>query len=84
MNKLRTYPKRLFWWIYFVALALSLVLHPLLLLADKLHHHYSFQYTPEFFALFGFVGCALLILVAKGMGVFISTDEDYYEKRSEK
>ena len=26
----------------------------------------------------------LLILVAKGIGVFISTDEDYYEKRSEK
>ena len=26
----------------------------------------------------------LLILIAKGMGVFISVDEDYYEKRSEK
>ena len=84
MNKLRTYPKRLFWWIYFLSLALSLILNPLLLGTDKLHYHFSFQYLPEFFALFGFVGCILLILIAKGMGFFIVTDENYYEKRSEK
>ena len=84
MNKLRTYPRKLFWRIYFLALALSLILSPLLLRADKLHYHFSFQYLPEFFALFGLVGCMLLILVAKGMGIFISTDENYYEKRSEK
>ena len=84
MNKLRTYPKRFFWMIYLVSLALSLILHPLLLRADKLHHHFSFQYFLEFFALFGFVGCMLLILIAKGMGIFLSVEEDYYEKRSEK
>ena len=84
MNKLRTYPKRLFWAIYLVSLVLSLILSPLLLHADKLHHHFSFQYLPEFFAVFGLVGCMALILIAKGMGIFISADEDYYEKRSEK
>ena len=84
MNKLRTYPKRFFWWVYFLSLVLSLVLSPLLLLADKLHHHFWFQYFPEFFAVFGLVGCMLLILIAKGMGIFIVTDENYYEKRSEK
>lgn len=84
MNKLRKYPKRLFWGIYFLSLMLSLILHPLLLRSDKLHYHYAFQSLPEFFALFGLVVCMLLILVAKGIGVFISTDEDYYEKRSEK
>ena len=84
MNKLRTYPKRLFWWIYFVSMGVSLILHPLLLRSHELHHHYAFQYLPEFFAVFGLVVCVLLILVAKGIGVFISTDEDYYEKRSEK
>ena len=84
MNKLRTYPKRLFWWIYFLSMGLSLILHPLLLRSDKLHHHFSFQYILEFFALFGLGGCMLLILIAKGMGIFISADEDYYEKRSEK
>ena len=84
MNKLRTYPKRFFWAIYLVSLVLSLILSPLLLRADKLHYHFSFQYFPEFFAVFGFVGCMALILIAKGMGIFISADEDYYEKRSEK
>ena len=84
MNKLRKYPKRFFWGVYFLALVLSLVLHPLLLRSHSLHHHYSFQYLPEFFALFGLVVCMLLILVAKGIGIFISTDEDYYEKRWEK
>jgi hypothetical protein len=84
MNKLRKYPKRLFWGIYFLSLVLSLILHPLLLRSDELHHHYSFQYLPEFFAVFGFVGCMLLILIAKGMGFFISRDENYYDKRSEK
>ena len=84
MNKLRRYPKRLFWGIYLLSLVLSLILHPLLLRSEKLHHHYAFQYFPEFFALFGLVVCVLLILVAKGIGVFISAEEDYYEKRSEK
>ena len=84
MNKLRTYPKKLFWWIYLLSMGLSLILHPLLLRSDELHHHFSFQYLPEFFAVFGLVGCILLILIAKGMGLFISTDENYYEKRSEK
>ena len=84
MNKLRAYPKRFFWAIYFVSMVLSLILSPLLLHADKLHHHFSFQYLPEFFAVFGFVGCMALILIAKGMGTFLSVDGDYYEKRSEK
>jgi len=84
MNRLRQYPKRLFWWIYFLSMGLSLILQPLLLLSEKLHHHFLFQYLPEFFALFGLVGCMVLILIAKGMGFFIVTDENYYEKRSEK
>ena len=84
MNKLRKYPKKLFWGIYFLSVVVTLILQPLLLSSDKLHYHYSFQSLPEFFALFGLVVCMLLILVAKGIGVFISAHEDYYEKRSEK
>ena len=84
MKKLRKYPKKLFWGIYFLSVVVTLILQPLLLRSDKLHYHYSFQSLPEFFALFGLVVCMLLILVAKGIGVFISAHEDYYEKRSEK
>jgi hypothetical protein len=41
-----------------------------------------FQRFWQFFAIFGFFGCVLLILVAKGIGLFIVVDEDYYQNRS--
>jgi hypothetical protein len=82
MNKLRTYPKRLFWRLYFVCLVVSLFLDFIWLYTHAFHYHFSFQYLPEFFAIFGILGCMLLILVAKGMGIFIVVDEDYYQNKS--
>lgn len=82
MNFLRTYPKRLFWAVYFISVAASLILDPVLLRLDVLHYHFPFQYVPEVFAIFGLFGCMLLILIAKGMGYFIVRDEDYYEKKA--
>ncbi len=81
MNKLRVYPKKLFWRLYFVSLAASLILDFYWLYAHIFHYHFSFQEIPQFFAIFGLLGCMLLILVAKGMGVFIVVDEDYYQKK---
>jgi hypothetical protein len=81
MNKLRIYPKKLFWRLYFVCFGVSLVLDGYWLYSYKLHYHFSFQYLPQFFAIFGFFGCMMLILIAKAMGLFIVVDEDYYEKR---
>jgi len=82
MNVLRRYPKKFFWRMFFVGLGVSLILDIVLLRFHILHYHFSFQYIPEFFAVFGFLGCILLILVAKGMGYFIVRDEDYYERES--
>ena len=82
MNKLRKYPRKLFWRLYIIVLAVSLILDFIWLYTDVLHYHFFFQYLPQFFALFGLFGCMLLILIAKGMGIFIVVDEDYYEKRS--
>jgi len=82
MNMLRRYPKKLFWRAYFIGLAASLVLNLVWLRTELFHYHFSFQYVPEFFAVFGLFGCMLLILIAKGMGYFIVKDEAYYEKRS--
>lgn len=82
MSPWRQYPKRFFWIVYFVGLVASLILGAFYLRAGILHYHFSFQYIPQFFALFGFFGCILLILIAKGMGFFISKEEDYYEKES--
>ena len=82
MNKLRTYPKKLFWRLYFICLVVSLILDLLFLYLHLFHYHYSFQYLPQFFAIFGLIGCMLLILIAKAMGIFIVVDEDYYQKKS--
>ncbi len=82
MNKLRIYPKKWFWRLYTIVLAVSIVLDFFWLYKHVFHYHFSFQYLPQFFALFGLLGCMLLILIAKGMGIFIVVDEDYYEKKS--
>jgi hypothetical protein len=82
MNRLRIYPKRLFWGLFFIVLVLSLILDFLWLYQHVLHYHFTFQYFVQFFALFGLFGCMALILIAKGMGYFIVTDENYYDKKS--
>lgn len=81
-NKLRTYPKKLFWRLYAIVFVISLILDFIWLHQHVFHYHFDFQYFPQFFALFGLFGCMLLILIAKGMGIFIVVDEDYYEKKS--
>jgi len=81
MNKLRTYPRSLFWKLYYACLVVSLILDFFWLYTHVFHYHFAFQYLPQFFALLGLFGCMLLILIAKGMGVIIVVDEDYYEKK---
>ena len=84
MNKLRVYPKKLFWRLYFACLVVSLILDFYWLYRHVFHYHFDFQEIPQFFALFGLFGCMLLILIAKGMGIFLVVDEDYYQKRERK
>jgi hypothetical protein len=81
MNKLRLYPQKLFWRLYFASLVVSLFLDFYWLYLHRFHYHFSFQKVPQFFALFGLFGCMLLILIAKAVGVFIVVDEDYYQKK---
>ena len=81
MNKMRKYPKKTFWRIYFICLVGSLVLDFYWLYTHKFHYHFEFQYLPQFFALFGLIGCMLLILIAKAIGRLIVVDEDYYENK---
>lgn len=67
---------------YFVSLVVSLILDLLWLYSHVFHYHFSFQYLPQFFAIFGLFGCMLLILIAKAMGIFIVVDEDYYQEKA--
>ena len=44
------------------------------------HPHFGFDGFIGFYALFGFVACAVLILLAKLIGRVLKVREDYYDK----
>ena len=53
-----------------------------LLIADFfIHKHgeFSWEGSPEFFAVYGFVSCVALIFIAKVLRLFIKRDENYYD-----
>lgn len=53
-----------------------------LLVADFfVHKHADFPWegTTNFFAVYGYVSCVLLIFIAKLMRIFIKRDEKYYD-----
>ena len=54
----------------------------LLLLELVIHRHvlHSWENLFGFYPLYGFVGCVILVLIAKWMRTFLMRDEDYYEK----
>ena len=58
---------------------LSLVV--LLIIDFFIHKHAEFPWedAPNFFAVYGFVSCVLLIFVAKVLRIFIKRDENHYE-----
>ncbi len=54
-----------------------------LLIADFLvhkHHDIPLEGAPQFYAVYGFVSCVMLIFIAKVIRFFIKRDEDYYDK----
>ena len=58
------------------------VICALLVLADFFYHkhtHFAFEGWFGFFAMFGFVMCVILVLLAKWMRKIVKRDEDYYD-----
>jgi len=53
----------------------------LLVLDFVLHRHtsHSWENLPGFYAVYGFVACVLLVLIAKEMRKVIMRKEDYYD-----
>jgi len=44
------------------------------------HPHFIWQKIPVFDAIFGFVGCAVVIVIAKTLGhIWLQKEEDYYD-----
>jgi hypothetical protein len=53
----------------------------LLFVADFLYHKhvvFGIEKIPGFYALYGFIMCAALVICAKGLRVFLKRREDYY------
>lgn len=56
----------------------------LLVAADfVVHRHTEFRWEglPGFYPLYGFVGCVILVFVAKWMRKLLMRPEDYYDRR---
>jgi hypothetical protein len=52
-----------------------------LIFVDKHHAHTAPEHWPFFWSVFGFLACALIIIVSKWFGhLGIMTREDYYDK----
>lgn len=62
-------------WQVFIAVLAATVLAQL---AVELHPHFAPERLFGFNALYGFLACAALILLAKGLGLFIKRKDDYY------
>ncbi len=73
--------KLLFKSYYIFGVGGSIILGLLLLYSHTLHYHFSFQYIPGFFAIYGFMYCSILIVGAKLLGLWLERRSDYYEKR---
>lgn len=46
-----------------------------------IHKHAEFPWegATDFFAVYGFISCVLLIFIAKALRIFVKKDEDYYD-----
>lgn len=68
--------QRVLWLLYgasAAALALELVVHR--------HTEHPWEWVPGFYPAYGFVGCVVLVVVAKWMRKLIIRPENYYQRR---
>ena len=70
---------RLLWGILWVVLALTVAAH--LVIEEKGYFVIDAWYG--FGAVFGFLACVLMVIVAKALGVFLKRDQDYYKEEDD-
>lgn len=59
------------------------VICALLVLVDFVVHrhvYHDWENIPAFYAIYGFVGCVVLVVIAKEMRKFLMRGEDYYDE----
>jgi hypothetical protein len=64
------------WRLFLAVLALSVAAE----LFTQTHPHFAVERLFAFNALYGFLACAALILLAKGIGLLVKRKEDYYDE----
>ncbi len=68
-------------WLCYAVLALLVVVDAIPALVNKEHAHTKLEHMPGFWSLFGFIACALIVIVSKWYGhAGIMTREDYYDE----
>lgn len=67
------------WWLLWITCGLSIVAEFFI----HRHPHFEVDGIFAFYAIMGFVGCALMILGAKGLGYVLKRKEDYYGDEEE-
>jgi hypothetical protein len=70
---------RLLWRVFLAVLALTVLAE----LAVTLHPHFGVDSLFGFHALYGFLACLAMIVVAKALGVLLRRPDRYYEDREE-
>ena len=68
---------RILWIVFAVVLALTVLAG---LLVD-FHPHFGIEGTFGFFAWYGLLTCAAMVVFAKVLGVLIKRPEDYYDRK---
>ena len=63
------------WKAFIVVLALTVIAQ----LFVEAHPHFAVERLFAWNALYGFLACAALILVAKGLGLLLKRRDDYYD-----
>ncbi|MFP4397063.1 MAG: hypothetical protein ACLFPY_03135 [Desulfonatronovibrio sp.] len=70
--------KTLYWIILGAVLAVTLIAQL------QIDPHYWWDKIPGFFAVFGFVGCMLIMFAAKALGyLLVSKKPDYYKENTD-
>jgi hypothetical protein len=67
---------RLLWRILWVALALTVAAHAVI----NVKGYFVIDAWYGFGAVFGFLSCVLMVIVAKALGVLLKRDQDYYKE----
>lgn len=62
-------------------LVLLVILDAIPAIVDKHHAHTKLEHLPGFWAVFGFIACALIIVLSKWFGhALVMKKEDYYDE----